>query len=552
MNGKELSEELNECLEQLLAGIPIDRILTEYPAQAVELRSLLEAGMHMHQPSTNLPALPEAQARSRAVFLAESAALNPNTRRQRFHLSLPFRLTGSVVLMMGFLMTITGLASANSLPGEQLYPLKLAIEQAQIGLTADPATRLNMEQTFEQQRASEVSTLIQQGRSQQVTFYGFVAVPKKGTVEVGGLPVTLPPEQVKNISKLAGSYVVVTGKTASKGVIAIGKVHLNTTQLDGTIQGMQGNNWKVDDLEVIVNADTEIQGKPKTGQHVYINATRLSDGKLMAVTINLDQPDANKESSEILASPDETPEPKSAEQLEATTPTHTVTPTPTRHVSPSPTRRVRPTSTPTEKVKLTPTKKVTPVYTRTARPTPTETVTPTPSATVTPTSGKKVSPNPRHNNRQTFVETVTPTPTPIIRPTPVKKASPTPTREDTPLPTPTDTRVPAQQKLQTPQTNNAGVQEEHQESAGQEGNERLNPTPTPTPLSPAKGKHNSSLISTPASNAGPLIQSADPHKSLTSSQSPADNCLVTPENPYNQGDTGLLPDTQTNNPDCTP
>jgi hypothetical protein len=546
MNGKESSEELNECLEQLLAGIPIDRILTEYPARAADLRPLLEAAAHMRQPSTNLPALPEAQARSRAIFLAESASLDPKTRRNRSRLSFRFRLTGSVVLMMGFLMAITGLASANSLPGEQLYPLKLAIEQAQIGLTSDPATRLHMQQSFEQQRAGEVSALIQQGRSQQVTFYGFVAVPKKGTVEVGGLPVTLPPEQVNSISKLAGSYVVVTGKTISKGVIAIGKVHLNTTQLDGTIQSMQGNNWKVDDLEVIVNAETEIQGKPKTGQHVYINATRLSDGKLMAVAINLDQPDANQESSEILASPDQTTEPHSAEQLEAATPTRT------QPVLPSPTKRVQPTEVPTNKVKLTPTKKVTPADTLTARPTPSETASPTPSTPVIPTSGKKVSPTSGQKDRRSFVETITPTPTPIVRPTPVKKALPTVTRQDTALPTPKDTQVPSQHKLQTSPTNNAGVQEENQEPAVQERNERLNSSPTPTPISPGKNRHNSSLISTPTDNAGPFIQSADPQNASQASPSPSDNCVMTPENPVGQSETGLPLDTQTSNRGCSP
>jgi hypothetical protein len=209
MNGKELSHELNECLEQLHSSVPIERILANYPAQAAELAPLLEAAALLQQTPADLPALSEAQSRSRASFLSEAARLNPTPRRKRFRLSLPFRLTGSIILVSGFLLAITGLASANSLPGEQLYPLKLAIEQAQIGLTANPISRLQMQQAFEQQRSGEVSSLIQQGRSQQVTFYGFVAVPKKGPIEVGGLPVTLPPEQVNSISKLAGSYVVV-------------------------------------------------------------------------------------------------------------------------------------------------------------------------------------------------------------------------------------------------------------------------------------------------------------------------------------------------------
>jgi hypothetical protein len=221
-------------------------------------------------------------------------------------------------------------------------------------------------------------------------------------------------------------------------------------------------------LEVIVNSDTEIQGKPKTGQHVYINTTRLSDGKLMAVAVNLKQPDANKESSEILVSPDETPEPHSIEQLESSKPTHTATPNPTQKVPPTSTRRVSPTATPTPKVKLTPT----------------------------------------------------------------------------------------QRKSQTLQNNNDGVQEEKQEPAGTEENDHLMPTPTPTPTGPGRSRHNSSLVPTPNENAGRLIQSAYPDNgdepAIQSSPDPADNCLVTPENPDSPSGFGLLPDTQTNNPDCTP
>ena len=531
MNEKELSDRLDELLEHLHAGIPIEHILKDYPAQSAELVPLLEAAAEIRQLTANLPDITEAQSRSRAIFLSEAAKVNPTARRKRVRLSLPFRLTGSIVLVMGFLLAITGLASANSLPGEQLYPLKLAIEQAQIGLTADPTARLQLQQTFEQQRSGEVSALIQQGRNQQVTFYGFVAIPKQGPIEVAGLPVTLPPEQAKNIIQLAGSYVAVTGKTGSKGVVAVGKIHIKTVQLDGPIQNMQENHWKVNNLDVILNSNTEIQGKPKNGQHVYINATRLQDGKLMAVAINLDQPDANKEANELLPAPNETPEPhrtersKSSRPTATATPSPTVTPSPTQTTSASATKRAFPSATPTVQVKSKATHDTSQTPTRTVRPTKTQQATATPTVTVKPIPNK-----------------TTPTPTAI--------------RADTLTPSPNVTTTAILRKSQSPQTQNDGLQEEKHEPADPLDNDQLIPLPTPTPAGSNKGRHNNSLVPTPDQNGGPLIQSSDLSDSsqqvIESPSDPIDSCLATSQVTVVPSNPGGLPYTQTTSPDCTP
>ncbi|MDR3577597.1 MAG: DUF5667 domain-containing protein [Anaerolineaceae bacterium] len=531
MKEKELSDKLADLLEQLHAGVPIEQILKERPAQVAELGALLQAADQLRQPTKNLPDITEAQSRSRALFLSESALLSSKARRKRVRLSLPFRLTGSIVLVTGFLLAITGLASASSLPGEQLYPLKLAIEQAQIGLTSDPAARLQMQQTFDQQRSSEVSALIQQGRNQQVTFYGFVAVPKKGTVVIGGLPVTLPPEQVKSISNLAGSYVSVTGKTSAKSVVVIGKIHLQTVQLDGAIQSMQADNWRVDNLNITINSATEIQGKPKTGQHVYINATRLPDGKLAAVSINLDQPDANKEDNELLTIPNETPEPHQTQRPQSTkpgptssptpSPTYTPTPSPTQKNSATPTRQALPTSTSVSRIRMTATAEITPTPTRTIQPTKTVQASPTPTFTV--------------------------------KPVPDKQTRPTATQVDRATPTIEVTPTAALHKSQTPPgiTTDKPQEEEH-EPAGSPDTDQI--IPTPTPNSAGKGRNNT-LAPTPDQNTGPLIQSSDPNSSdplsIQPSPSPVDNCLATPQDPDSLNQPGLPPNTQIISPDCT-
>lgn len=125
------------------------------------------------------PRDPGAAANGRAIFLSAAAQFADNTpaRSQRpfnwralvnswmpLRQSLiPIRLALTsvvIILLVGFISLIPAARAASaSLPGEPLYGLKLAIEDARLALAVQPEKRINISLDFADRRISEIEAL---------------------------------------------------------------------------------------------------------------------------------------------------------------------------------------------------------------------------------------------------------------------------------------------------------------------------------------------------------------------------------------------------------
>ena len=74
----------------------------------------------------------------------------------------------AIVLAVSTLGVGTAYASQSSLPGDALYPLKLATEQAGMVLSPDGAARVERALSFANKRMREMEALAQKGRSQDL------------------------------------------------------------------------------------------------------------------------------------------------------------------------------------------------------------------------------------------------------------------------------------------------------------------------------------------------------------------------------------------------
>lgn len=163
----DLATALDEAIARLQAGGSIDECLAALPEPATELRSLLETALLVQQLSVPLPP-PGARARVRArVMAAAEARLGRARRASRSAwrlqpLGAAMAASGAVLLGGGVVA-----ASANALPGEPLYPVKLAVEQAHVAATdlqGDPATRVELQHELAERRLAEAEALASQGR----------------------------------------------------------------------------------------------------------------------------------------------------------------------------------------------------------------------------------------------------------------------------------------------------------------------------------------------------------------------------------------------------
>lgn len=117
---------------------------------------------------SQVPPPPGGLDEGRQQMMAQAAALKPSAppaAGRRFLGRLRTAPTRAVCILalVVFILAATGgsvaLASGSSLPGDPLYPVKLAVEDFRLALTADPAAQAERNLTFVVERVEEMKGL---------------------------------------------------------------------------------------------------------------------------------------------------------------------------------------------------------------------------------------------------------------------------------------------------------------------------------------------------------------------------------------------------------
>lgn len=285
---------LQECLDLMERGESIEQIIARYPEMAAGLRPFLETAVQLAglAPQPSLA----AKQKSQKAFLthAQSLKVTPVQPSRWYRLRQVLLPLASLALVL-ILFTITAVSvSASAIPGDALYSVKRLVETVRLNQANDPETAVALMEANRQERVREVQTLLRTGRSADVEF-------------------------------------------------------------KGTIEAMQTTQWTVATINVTLDDQTFIDGKPQLGELARVNG-RTAKGAFIANTI------------QILTG--------------STTP---VGPTPTPSPLPTLTATLEPTLEPTAEPTLEPSMTATRKPTSTAPVTATATITPSPTATHTPT-----------------------------------------------------------------------------------------------------------------------------------------------------------------------
>ena len=294
---------LDDCLSHLREGASIEACLARYPEYAVELEPLLRIALRAQELKPVEPPSMTALAAGRRRFLQEAARLRQREALPRagwlFTLLRPmprwvwarrsFAITAlTVFLLLALLGGGVVVASANSLPGDPLYPIKRATEQVQLSFTFDPAAKARLREEFEERRREETRAIVKAGRRAEVGF-------------------------------------------------------------KGTIQSFDETSWIVGGIAVSLDANTIIEGVPQTRLTAVVKAISQADGRLIARRIEVigGKP---KETPSPTATPlpTATPMPTETPQPTATPQPPTATPVPPTPTPKPPTPTAMPTLPPTD------------------------------------------------------------------------------------------------------------------------------------------------------------------------------------------------------------
>lgn len=155
---------LNDCIDALLRGESVEQCLQRYPQHAPQLEPLLRTALAAHDSATSIEPRPDFKAQVRYQL---QAALHDRKRRARPRwvsalgwLPRWATITVAIVLIALIAGGSTVAASSGSVPGDTLYPVKLATERVQMAFTFSDAGRVELEARFASRRIDEMQRVI--------------------------------------------------------------------------------------------------------------------------------------------------------------------------------------------------------------------------------------------------------------------------------------------------------------------------------------------------------------------------------------------------------
>lgn len=177
MGEKSFEQVLERCLQEVDGIEDIEAMISQYPAMAEELQPLLEIALATERQYADVPAPPGGLAAGRERMLAqaererERAQVVPapaigRGRRGKMRFAFGARLMGILLAALVALSAVGGgvaLAAEDSLPGDSLYPVKLAVEDTRMELVSSPEAQVALALQFADERTQEIEALIAQG-----------------------------------------------------------------------------------------------------------------------------------------------------------------------------------------------------------------------------------------------------------------------------------------------------------------------------------------------------------------------------------------------------
>ena len=312
---------LGECLDLMRQGNETEACLAHYPQFAAELRPLLQLANKIRDVITPMPtsqariagrlrmleALTEKHSQRPMVAPISPPRPIPTitqpTRKRPQYVRPVWRLAFAIAAVTILATGGTLVASATSLPGDVLYPVKLVTQQAQIALAFDAGTRSQREERFNVQRRQDIQIAAQLGR--------------QATVELGGV-----------------------------------------------LEQMGDNTWVVDGLTITLKPETMMAGQPRVGDWVMVQGNLPGNGSLVATNLTVGDRHGPQPTATSSPTPEssKTPEPTDTREPTRTPkptygPEPTSTPAPTQMSTPTQpesTRESKPTPTPTKETRPTP------------------------------------------------------------------------------------------------------------------------------------------------------------------------------------------------------
>jgi hypothetical protein len=322
MRKDEKYDQLESCVEQVKSGEDLENVLKMYPGHEKNLRQPLEAAQAVRWLAADTQVPNEALERGRDKFLQNVEIKRRAAAQRRYrpafrsspsrHASGQSPLTGLrlamtvllfiVVLLIGAGTSFT--ASAGALPGEPLYPIKIAQEDIRMWLTRDLNRKIELEKSFDQERLEEVRILVDRSRLQETVnpvnlrLSGALVISDSGEWMVDNVKVLLTPDTQLIGQVEPGYFVEVEGQLLPEGVISASRIRLRQLRLEGMLDQDVSGLWTVGNVPFLLSSRILLSAELKQGIPVTVILVQNADGSFEARSVQIHSEDENDQSSE--------------------------------------------------------------------------------------------------------------------------------------------------------------------------------------------------------------------------------------------------------------
>jgi hypothetical protein len=330
----EISNALAVCLQKIEAGSTVEQALASFPQLADDLRSLLTTAQTAQQAAERIRIPASAQVDSRRRMLIQAQKMKKRRISTLYWALVDFfrHNAGSVAFAISAVALIfLAIGSTRALPGDSLYPVKIAAEQAESAIVSGSAQKNALEDGFDTLRAAEVAQMIQDQRTGTVRFGGYLSKNNADTWQAAGIALNLTQDNKQKAQSLLDVYVEINGVLDAKGQVNVKAIQARTIPVNGTLAGVNGETWAINHLTLRVNKDSIIHGTPGQGKAVTIQAARLNGTQDLLVMSASFSDAYNQKTSE----PNEVVVPTIVTPTPTQTPTLQPTPAPTQFVAPA-------------------------------------------------------------------------------------------------------------------------------------------------------------------------------------------------------------------------
>jgi hypothetical protein len=163
MMGRGFKRILSECIDALLEGESLEQCLQRYPQHAERLEPLLRAVIVAREASQTIQPSPQLKARVADQVRARMEASQRQARANRlsfFDWMPQWASMGIIaVLTVIFCGGCVFAASSDSVPGNILYPVKLAFEDIQLAFTFSDTGKADLHAELASRRVTEMERM---------------------------------------------------------------------------------------------------------------------------------------------------------------------------------------------------------------------------------------------------------------------------------------------------------------------------------------------------------------------------------------------------------